>query len=60
MWLFQAVYTNIYSDTDRKETIEFDGQFISTDKERYCYAMARAYEMVKEDELLSVLKFVSC
>lgn len=60
MYLFEAVYINMDNDTERKETIEFDGQFFDAEKECFIYAMSICYNRKKENELVSSLEFIAC
>lgn len=60
MYLFEAHYINTDTDTERNETIEFDGQFLENEKECYVYAMSKAYDMKKENEIFSSLEFIAC
>lgn len=61
MWCFEAKYINMDTDAEFARTIEFDGDnFFNTEKECYLYAMSRAYEMKKRNELLSSIEFIAC
>ena len=60
MYLFEAHYINMNTDTEITKKIEFDGQFFDTEKEIYLYAMSRAYDMTNENELFSILEFIAC
>ena len=59
MWLFEATYINMDTDTERKLPIEFDGQFFDKEIECYMYAMDRAIGNRKENELFSNLQFIA-
>ena len=60
MYLFEAHYINMETDTEITKKIEFDGQFFDTEKEIYLYAMNIAYDMTNENELFSSLEFIAC
>ena len=60
MYLFEAHYINMDTDAEITKKIEFDGQFFDTEKEIYLYAMSKAYDMTKENELFSSLEFIAC
>ena len=60
MYLFEATYINVFDDTTRTKTIEFDGQFFDTVKESYMYAMSIAYDsMDKKTECFDKLDFIA-
>lgn len=45
MYIFEAKYTNMDTNEERKQLIEFDGDnSFDTEKECYVYAMINAYE----------------
>ncbi len=60
MYLFEAHYINMDTDTETTKKIEFDGQFFDTEKEIYLYAMSRAYDLTSKNELFSSLEFIAC
>ena len=60
MYLFEAYYINMDTDTKTTKKIEFDGQFFDTEKEIYLYAMSKAYDMTRENECFSSLEFIAC
>ena len=60
MYLFEAHYINMDTDTEITKKIEFDGQFFDTEKEIYLYAMSKAYDMTMENECFSSLEFIAC
>ena len=61
MYIFEAHYINVLEDTNRKEVIEFDGQFFESEKECYLYAMAIAYDkMDQKSEMFDRLDFIAC
>ena len=60
MYFFLAHYINMDTATETTKKIEFDGQFFDTEKEIHLYAMSRAYDMTKENEMFSSLEFIAC
>ena len=61
MWYFEAKYYDIIADKKITRKIEFDGEnYFNSEKECYLYAMEKAYEMKKEDEMLDSVEFVAC
>ena len=60
MYLFELHYIDI--DTDRKisKGLEVDRQLFDTEKEVFIYAMKKAYDMMKENELLYSVEFIGC
>lgn len=60
MNIFEATYENMDSLTERKATIEFDGQFLKSDQECYNYAMKKAYQGKQSNECLVKLEFIAC
>ena len=60
MYYFEAHYINMDNDAEIIKKINFDGQFLGTDKECYLYAMSRAYDMTEENEMFASLEFIAC
>ena len=60
MYLFEAHYINMDTDEEFTRSIEFDGQFLDSEKECYLYAMGKAYDLTEENELLASLEFIAC
>lgn len=61
MYIFEAKYTNMDTNEERKQLIEFDGDnFFDTEKECYIYAMTKAYENKKVNECLVSVEFIAC
>ncbi len=60
MYLFEAHYINMDNDKEVTRKIEFDGQFFDTEKERYLYAMGKAYDMMETNETFDNLEFIAC
>lgn len=61
MWYFEAKYYDIIADKKITRKIAFDGEnFFNSEKECYLYAMEKAYEMKKEDEMLDSVEFIGC
>lgn len=61
MYIFEAKYTNMDTNEDRIQSIEFDGgNFFDTEKECYIYAMTKAYEDKKANEYLASVEFIAC
>lgn len=61
MWYFEAKYYDIIAGKTITRNIKFDGDnFLNSEKECYLYAMERAYEMMKENEMLDSVKFLAC
>lgn len=60
MYIFEAHYTNVDNDTEVTKKIKFDGQFFENEKERYIYAMSKAYDMAEKNEMFSSLEFIAC
>ena len=60
MYIFEAHFINMDNDEEIVRKIEFDGQFLANEKECYLYAMGKAYDMTKENELLSSVEFIAC
>lgn len=60
MYIFEAHYTNMDDYKEITKKIEFDGQFLESEKECYLYAMGKAYDMKRENECFSFLEFIAC
>lgn len=61
MYIFKAKYTNMDTNEERKQSIEFDGDsFFDTEKECYIYAMTKAYENKKVNECLVLVESIAC
>ena len=60
MYLFEAHYINMDTDTETTKKIEFDGQVFDSEKEIYLYAMGKAYDLTSKNELFSSLEFIAC
>lgn len=60
MWLFEAHYTNIFTDEKSKEKIEIDIPCCGADKEAYLYAMESAYDRKREKQCLDSIEFIAC
>lgn len=61
MYIFEAHYTNMDTDEERTQSIEFNGcNFFDTEKESYIYAMTKAYENKKANECLVSVEFIAC
>lgn len=61
MWYFEAKYYDVIDQKEVTRKIEFDGEnFFNSEKECYLYAMEKAYEMKKENEMLDSVEFVGC
>ena len=60
MYLFEAHYMNMDTDEEITRPIEFDNQFLDSEKEYYLYAMGKAYDLTEENELLASLEFIAC
>ena len=60
MYYFEAHYINMDNDAEIIKKINFDGQFLDSDRECYLYAMSRAYDMTKENEMFASLEFIAC
>ena len=58
MWIFEAYYYNPIRNLVDKRDICFQESF--SDKEAYLEAMARAYDMKKENESLEKLELIAC
>ena len=48
MWIFEAHYINMETEEESVIKIEFDGQFLGSEKEAYLYAMGKAYDRKKQ------------
>lgn len=59
MYLFEAHYTDTISGIDIIKEIRFNGQFFSTEKQRYLYAMDKAYNLEQKDERFTSLEYIS-
>ena len=59
MYLFEAHYIDTLSGADIIKPIEFNNQFFSDQRDCYLYAMGKAYDMTKPEELFSSLEFIS-
>jgi hypothetical protein len=59
MYLFEAHYMDTMSGIDIIKPIEFNNQFFSDQRDCYLYAMGKAYDMTKPEELFSSLEFIS-
>lgn len=60
MYIFEAHYTNMENDEEITRKIEFDGQFMESDKECFMYAMSKAYDMKENNECLGSVEFIAC
>lgn len=61
MYIFEAKYTNMDTNKERTQSIEFDGDnFFDTEKKCYIYAMTKAYDSKKANECLESLEFIAC
>ena len=60
MYIFEAHYIDMNTNSEITKKIEFDGQFFDTEKENYLYAMSKAYDMTRENECFSSLEFIAC
>lgn len=60
MYLFEAHYINMDNDKEITRKIEFNGQFFDTEKERFLYAMDKAYDMMEINEMFDNLEFIAC
>jgi len=60
MYFFLAHYTDMNNDQEITRKIEFDGQFLGSEKDCYLYAMEKAFDMKKEHEMFSLLEFIAC
>lgn len=61
MYRFEAKYTNMDTDGERTQLIEFDGDnFFDTEIECYVYAMMNAYVNKNSNECLGSVEFISC
>lgn len=61
MYTFEAKYTNMDTNEEHTQSIEFDGDnFFDTEKECYIYAMTKAYENKKANECLVSVEFIAC
>lgn len=61
MYRFEAKYTNMDTDEERAQLIEFDGDnFFDTEIECYVYAMINAYVNKNSNECLGSVEFISC
>ena len=61
MYIFEAKYTNMDTNEEHTQSIEFDGDnFFDTEKECYIYAMTKAYENKKVNECLVSVEFIAC
>ena len=60
MYYFIAHYTDLNTDKPIEKNIEFDGQFLDSERECYLYAMGKAYDMMKENEIFDILESMAC
>lgn len=60
MYIFEAHYIDMNTNSEITKKIEFDEQFFDTEKEIYLYAMSKAYDMTMENECFSSLEFIAC
>ena len=61
MWYFEAKYYNVIDRKAITRKIEFDGEnSFNSEKECYMYAMEKAYEIKKENEMLDSVEFIAC
>lgn len=61
MYLFEAHYINTKTGKEITRTIEFHGyNFFDTEKERFMYAMGKAYDLKEDNEIFDSLEFISC
>lgn len=55
MWLFEAHYTNIFTEEKSKEKIEIDTPCYGAEKEAYLQAMGMAYDRKKRKSIVLIL-----
>jgi hypothetical protein len=60
MWIFEAHYMNMETEEESAIKIEFDGQFLGSEKEAYLYAMEKAYDRKSKEECLESVEFIAC
>ena len=60
MYLFELHYIDIDTDREISKGLEVDRQLFDTEKEVFIYAMKKAYDMMKENELLTSVEFIAC
>lgn len=59
MYLFEAHYIKLDSDTEINRKIEFNGQFLDSERECYLHAMGIAYDKIQHDEMFASLEFIA-
>ena len=60
MYLFEAHYINMNNEEKVSRKIEFDGQFLNSEREIYLYAMGKAYDMKQENECFDNIEVIAC
>ena len=60
MYFFEARFIDMDNEEEIVRHIVFDEQFLSCEKEYYLYAMGKAYDITKKNEMLVSVKFVGC
>ena len=60
MYRFNAKYYNIDTDTETTKEIYFDGQFFNSEREIYCYAMGKAFDLTAKNECFVSIELISC
>lgn len=60
MWIFEAHYMNMETEEESTVKIEFNGQFLGSEKEAYLYEMGKAYDRKSKEECLESVEFIAC
>lgn len=59
MYYFLAHYIDMNTGEEITKKIEFDGQFLDTERDIFLYAMGRAYDITENNEMFSSLEFIA-
>lgn len=60
MYLFEAVYENVYTGEKITRNIEFDGDnLLDSEKDCYVHAMGKAYDLMTTNECLVSVDLIS-
>lgn len=60
MYIFEAHYINMPTGKELIKSIEFNEQFLDTERECYLYAMGRAFDLRDVGDMFASLEFIGC
>lgn len=59
MYLFEAHYIKLGSNTEIIRKIEFNGQHFDSERDCYLHAMGIAYDKIQPHEMFASLEFIA-